>query len=186
MNKLATTAAIALTNMFIGHAAFADGSDGSGFPACSDDRGETVTYHSEDDPTIDYKGMVMYAGARYLDLDTISTPVIIYDESFLDGAPQVMLDFTMAHECFHLSSGDARYAYEADLTGVSMSGDEKFRLENRANCSAAHDLRDIWGYKPEDVSVLESEMRARMSNRHANKFMPIIQSCFKNETPRPY
>lgn len=113
----AVTAALALHSIFSIHSAAAlednsptgDVTNEYSFPACTDISGEQAKYVSRDD--IDITPGVAYAGARYLDAETQSGPLIIYNQNFYDNLSPVQRDFTFAHECAHLNTGDAVQAY---------------------------------------------------------------------------
>jgi len=120
------------------------------FPACVDHTGTPVQYIDND--TIDIHPGIAYIGVRYLKTDPISQPAIIYKRDFLHQLSPFAFDFTMAHECYHLQSGDAFKAYlHHQETGGFQSRRELQQFEDDADCYAAHDLIVNHGYNYEQV-----------------------------------
>lgn len=157
---MAATAALALHTPFVMNGAEANTgnepahplsttSDDSMFPLCIDISGDRAEYFSKDE--IDIRPSVAYAGARYRDAENQSGPLIIYDQSFIDGLTDVQRDFSFAHECAHLSTGDAVVAYQNYLADRSFGRKDMQDMEDRADCLAVYRMRDEFGYNAEHM-----------------------------------
>lgn len=115
------------------------------FPACTDHTGTSVQYINSD--MIDIRPSIAYIGVRYIETDPISQPAIIYKQDFLSALSPFAFDFTMAHECYHLKSGDAYKAYDHyQETGRFQSRKELQDFEDDADCYAARYLILNSGY----------------------------------------
>lgn len=152
---------------------------------CNDDRGTAVRLlnsDSEDNPY--YISMI---NVRYLDQANIAGPSIIYDEDFVKQLSPIQLQFTMAHECYHLSSGDARAAYEhLNFTGKAQSRDELQHIENDADCGALNYMQTQMGYARKDFdSEINALFHMVQSSRKADARYNALQSCDANTSIYP-
>ncbi|MGM0421705.1 MAG: hypothetical protein ACQEQL_01245 [Pseudomonadota bacterium] len=179
-----------LANIFMAQAAFAEPADQDSdivplsdydFPACTDKRSEEVVYLRAD--KVHIHPYVMEAGARYLETNPISKPAIFYEYEFFEELPSVARDFSFAHECYHLSSGDALSAYEYKQKHDDYKErEDMMEVEDRADCHAAGRLKNEFGYTAKDLEVLEKAIDSMDSNDHTQR-MQKIQTCFKNGGP---
>jgi|AntRauTorcE11897_2_1112592.scaffolds.fasta_scaffold01249_3 hypothetical protein len=179
-----------LANIFMAQAAFAEPADKDpdivplsdyDFPACTDKRGEEVAYLRAD--KIPVHPYVMEAGARYLETDPISKPAIFYEHAFFEDLASVARDFSFAHECYHLSSGDAIRAYEHKKEhGYYKNREDHQVIEDKADCHATGRLKNEFGYTAKDLDVVEEAIDLMDSNDHTER-MQKIRLCFKNGGP---
>lgn len=82
-------------------------------------------------------------------------------------------DFTLAHECYHLSSGDARQVYEH---GIPDSGQDTF--EDNADCDAAGRMREEFHYTAEDMRTLEPLIRRATTYRKEDARVTHVMDCY--------
>lgn len=147
------------------------------FPSCTDHRGETVQYIERHD--VDVKPSVSKIAVRYLNEKDIADPAIIYDEDFLQGLSRLEFDFTMAHECYHLSSGDAYRAYQYyNETLEFQTRGELQNIEDDADCRAAIRMREEFGYSRADIESLEPFINRMTSRRKEEARMQNILACY--------
>lgn len=150
------------------------------FPSCTDQRGETVQYLEND--TVDIRPSVSKIAVRYLNQSPISQPAIIYDVAFLQGLSRLEFDFTMAHECYHLSSGDAyrAYQYYNETLEFQTRGDLQ-NIEDDADCRAAIRMREEFGYSRADIESLEPFINRMTSRRKEEARMQNILACYEED-----
>ena len=190
MSKSLAASIIFLTSVFTGHApAVAEeapqpvaqtGTDYN-FPACFDHRGTPVRY-LRNDIGLD-SPWVFNFGTRYLDQRNIEDPVIFYDPDLMQTQTKVAIDFTLAHECYHFSSGDTYRAYEIMNTRERPTRDEMQEQEDAADCNAAHRMRDEFGYTTDDLQTISPLLKAIGASREISTRIPKIIACYQNNTP---
>ncbi|HEU4839686.1 MAG TPA: hypothetical protein VFS88_09815 [Micavibrio sp.] len=148
------------------------------FPACADDHGARVTYMTDDQYQRQARGQIytiMFAAARYMNADTAQEPVIGYSAPFIDSINQSAGRFVFLHECFHLSSGDARKAYLSIQGGGEKA---KREMEDNADCSAATRMRDEFHASEEEMFSIAPMIDAVSSGRGAER-MADIMACYR-------
>lgn len=138
------------------------------FPVCHDHTGTAAAY-LPNDIGLD-RPWVVHFGVRYLDQENIQDPVVFYDPDEIQNLSKAALDFTFAHECFHLSSGDAYRAYEIINSGERLSRRDMHDEEDAADCHAARRMRHEFSYSVEDLRSALEEINSftRMGNRTAH------------------
>ena len=178
-------AGLLLTGIFMGFAAPAGAvpdvppAEARQFPACTDGQGTVVRYVSTQE-NIPISPLVFYAGARYLQTNPLAHPAIVYDPEFLAPLTPIERDFTLAHECYHLSSGDALMVYNYIETHHRyLPRAQTEIIERNADCDAARRMRDEYRYSAEDMAVLRNVIRS-VTPRPAQQEerMAHIMACF--------
>ena len=146
------------------------------FPECKDHNGQPVKYVN----SRDYSGFIIYANVRYLDTDPISNPAIIYNAHFIESLSKLERDFTMAHECYHLSSGDAYKAYEDLALGIKRDRDSDIimrKMEDDADCAATRELRTDYGYSVESIENLYNLFDRFENGPELERRMNLVREC---------
>lgn len=183
MNRAAQTAIPLLLSAFMASTASAgDGIDGYEFPECTDERGEKVAFVE------DVKGsgtIVLRFNVRYLDAENLEQPTVLFHRGFVESIPDLLRNFFVAHECYHFSSGDARYAINVKPEKRGIPAELHKLIEDNANCAAAHAMREEYGYSPDYLDQLESQIGEYTSLRQAREDMPVIRACYRQEQPMP-
>jgi len=151
------------------------------FPACYDSEGTAVRYIDTTNTDERVSPMVLTFGVRYMQTDPIGDPAIIYHSGHLTAMPQIARDFIIAHECYHFSSGDALAAYRHyEEHGRHWSRTQMQQFEDDADCAAAHQLRDEFGYNAADMNVLQTALQPFMTNRERVPRWQAIVACFED------
>lgn len=147
------------------------------FPACHDSQGTPVRYVSDDD--INVVPWVFFAGARYLSANPIAEPAIVYEPDKIDPLSPVQRAFVFAHECYHLSSGDAREVYRYRNEGRSFPADRDEIIEANADCDAARRMRSEYRFTAEDMLGLHDMIRRAHSGDDEER-MAHIMACYNS------
>lgn len=144
------------------------------FPECHDSQGEKVNYFYEGE--VYNKHTIYIAGARYLNETPLSQPAIFYAPQYFDQMSQIERDFSFAHECHHLESGDAlyNYVYYRD-TGRDLPPKEKRRIEDNADRAAAIKLYQL-GYKEGQLSILKKLFRTASYEKSESRYEYVLKS----------
>jgi len=151
-----------------------DGLDFPAAPVCYDHTGAQAQIINSDN----HSAVVMYANIRYLDAQNIADPAILINERFWNNLSDVQKAFTLAHECYHLSSGDAHAIYsDLQSSGIKQSRDDMLQFEDDADCSAAQMLTQNYGYSADIMNEIHP-LVDRVSNRKETlRRMENIHQC---------
>lgn len=146
------------------------------FPACYDSAGTPVRYVSDEE--VNVVPWVFFAGARYLNASTVTEPAIVYEPEKIAALSPVGRAFVFAHECYHLSSGDAMEAYrQQNETGRYFTEEKREIIEANADCDAAHRLRDEYRFTLSDIESLHDLIR-RVHSDDDEKRIAHIMACY--------
>ncbi len=149
------------------------------YPTCHDSFGTPVQYvdiQTEHDVT----RRVNIAGARYLNFEQeqFESPAIVLDTDYLSSLSSIEQDFIFAHECYHLSSGDAREMYHNHIyLGIRMDRSFTRKIELDADCHAARILRNN-GYNYSDIEDIQELLRGTTANSRLEERINNINACF--------
>lgn len=158
------------------------------FPSCTDDIGQSVGYFNRKDEAVRHVIYTSYAGARFLDENEIMHPAILYDPAIFDGQPDIVLDFVLAHECYHLNSGDARQVYTLIRDDAYGNTPKEWiqQIELDADCGAARRMRDEFRYSAQDMAGLFSIIQMTTHGRQAERDrLANISACYGEQIPFP-
>lgn len=151
-----------------------DGLDFPAAPVCYDHTGAQAQIINSDN----HSAVVMYANIRYLDAQNIADPAILINERFWNSLSDIQKGFTIAHECYHLSSGDAHAIYsDLQSSGIKQSRDDMLQFEDDADCSAAQMLTQNYGYSADIMNEIHPLVDRVSNRRETVRRMENIRQC---------
>lgn len=129
--------------------------------------------------TSEYSGpfRVYVAGVRYLETAPISIPAIILDMKKFKAMSSLEKQFTLAHECYHLASGDAYHTYEMLSFNIKVPKEEDISMELDADCHAAKKIRELGIYTYANYSRLKYFISSYTSSSRLNERLTNLQRC---------
>ncbi len=153
------------------------------FSRYTDHRGEEGRY--VDVNSVSLSQDIFLIAVRYLDQNPISKPVIAYEIDFLNSLSDVEFDFTLEHERYHLTSGDAfrAYKYYEEHNKYQTRRDLQ-AIEDDADAHAARQLKRQFNYSRADVESLRPLINRVTSQYQQDERMKNILVCYDESVPK--